>query len=95
MTGIQLSVSQPSDLSVSINWPVQLHLINPLSGAFNNADVLLAADCVAYANPKMYSELLRGKTLAIACPKLDVNKEFYVDRLSDCRTLTLNSDTEL
>lgn len=81
MSGIQLSMAQPSDLSVSINWPVQLHLINPLSGAFNNADVLLSADCVAYANPKKYSELLKGKKLAIACPKLDVNKEFYVNKL--------------
>ena len=81
MTGIQLSMSQPSDLAVSINWPVQLHLVNPLSGAFSNADVLLVADCVAYANPKMYSDLLKGKKLAIACPKLDVNKEFYVDKL--------------
>ena len=81
MTGIQLSMSKQSDLAVLINWPVQLHLINPLSGTFNNADVLLAADCVAYANPKKYSELLKGKKLAIACPKLDVNKEFYVNKL--------------
>ena len=81
VTGIQLSMSQPSDMAVSINWPVQLHLINPLSGTFNNADVLLAADCVAYANPKKYSELLKDKKLAIACPKLDVNKEFYVNKL--------------
>lgn len=68
-------------MSKPINWPVQLHLINPLSGTFNNADVLLAADCTAYANPKLYTELLQGKTLAIACPKLDVNKEFYVNKL--------------
>lgn len=67
--------------SPAINWPVQLHLINPLSGVFNNADVLLAADCIAFANPKLYTELLQGKTLAIACPKLDVNKEFYVNKL--------------
>lgn len=68
-------------LSSSINWPVQLHLINPQSGVFNNADLLLVADCVAYANPKLYSELLIGKKLAIACPKLDVNKESYVNKL--------------
>ena len=75
----QLSAFKP--MSVSINWPVQLHLINPQSGVFNNADLLLVADCVAYANPKLYSELLEGKKLAIACPKLDVNKESYVNKL--------------
>ena len=75
----QLSAFKP--MSVSINWPVQLHLINPQSGVFNNADLLLVADCVAYANPKLYSELLVGKKLVIACPKLDVNKESYVNKL--------------
>ena len=75
----QLSAFKP--MSVSINWPVQLHLINPQSGVFNNAGLLLVADCVAYANPKLYSELLVGKKLAIACPKLDVNKESYVNKL--------------
>lgn len=75
----QLSAFKP--MSSSINWPVQLHLINPQSGVFNNADLLLVADCVAYANPKLYSELLVGKKLAIACPKLDVNKESYVNKL--------------
>ena len=74
-----LSAFKP--MSSSINWPVQLHLINPQSGVFNNADLLLVADCVAYANPKLYSELLVGKKLAIACPKLDVNKESYVNKL--------------
>lgn len=75
----QLSAFKP--MSASINWPVQLHLINPQSGVFNNADLLLVADCVAYANPKLYSELLIGKKLSIACPKLDVNKESYVNKL--------------
>lgn len=76
-----LSLSSSKSKSSSINWPVQLHLINPQSGVFNNADLLLVADCVAYANPKLYSELLIGKKLAIACPKLDVNKESYVNKL--------------
>ena len=76
-----VSLSSSMSSSSSINWPVKLHLINPQSGVFNNADLLLVADCVAYANPKLYSELLVGKKLAIACPKLDVNKESYVNKL--------------
>ena len=81
IVSLSKSLSSSMSSSSSINWPVQLHLINPQSGVFNNADLLLVADCVAYANPKLYSELLVGKKLAIACPKLDVNKESYVNKL--------------
>ena len=63
------------------HWPVQLHLLNPLAGYFMGADVVLAADCTAYAYANFHSELLRGKKLAIACPKLDGNKEVYVDKI--------------
>lgn len=64
------------------HWPVQLHLLNPLAGFFNNADVLLAADCTAYAYANFHNKLLKDKKLAIACPKLDSNKESYIDKIS-------------
>ncbi len=64
------------------HWPVQLHLLNPQAGFFNEADVLLAADCTAYAYAGFHNKLLKGKKLAIACPKLDVNKESYIDKLT-------------
>lgn len=63
-------------------WPVQLHLLNPAAGYFKNADVLLAADCVAFALGDFHNGLLRGKSLAIACPKLDSNLESYVEKLT-------------
>lgn len=63
-------------------WPVQLHLLNPNAPYFKNADVLLAADCVAFAMGNFHQRLLRGKTLAIACPKLDSNMEVYVEKLT-------------
>lgn len=63
-------------------WPVQLHLLNPLANYFQGADVLLAADCTAFAVGDFHSSYLQGKTLAIACPKLDSNKERYVEKLS-------------
>ena len=47
-------------------WPVQLHLINPASEIFKECDLLLAADCVAYA---------------IACPKLDSGMDVYLEKL--------------
>jgi NAD-dependent dihydropyrimidine dehydrogenase PreA subunit len=64
-------------------WPVQLHLLNPQAGYFQNADVVLAADCVAFSFADFHNRFLAGKILAIACPKLDSNKESYVEKLKD------------
>lgn len=63
-------------------WPVQLHLLNPEATYFKNADVVLAADCVAYAMGDFHNRYLKAKVLAIACPKLDTNKESYVEKLT-------------
>ncbi len=69
----------PSELR---QWPVQLHLLNPMAGYFKNADVVLAADCVAFAMGNFHNKFLKGKTLAIACPKLDSNKDSYIEKLT-------------
>jgi hypothetical protein len=70
--------SSPSQLA---QWPVQMHLINPQAQHFRGSDLLLAADCVAYSVGNFHSGFLRGKTLAIACPKLDSNKDVYAGKL--------------
>jgi len=62
-------------------WPVQMHLINPMAPYFQNADVLIAADCVAFAMGNFHSHYLKGKGLAIACPKLDSDMEVYVQKI--------------
>lgn len=62
-------------------WPVQLHLLNPQAGYFQSADVVLAADCVPFSFPDFHIRFLAGKTLAIACPKLDSNQEIYIEKL--------------
>lgn len=62
-------------------WPVQLHLVPPSAPYFQNADILVSADCVAYAMGSMHQDLLKGKALAIACPKLD-DTSAYVDKLA-------------
>jgi NAD-dependent dihydropyrimidine dehydrogenase PreA subunit len=69
----------PSELR---QWPVQLHLVNPMASYFQGADVMLAADCVAFAMGDFHNKLLKNKSLAIACPKLDSNKDVYLDKLS-------------
>lgn len=72
-------ISSKSELS---QWPIQLHLINPNSGQFQGSNLLLAADCVAFSLGNFHSDYLKGKTLAIACPKLDSNKEIYVEKIA-------------
>jgi len=76
-------------------WPVQLHLLNPQAAYFQSADVVLAADCVAFSFADFHNRFLAGKILAIACPKLDSNKESYIEKiktmiqLSAINTLTV------
>jgi NAD-dependent dihydropyrimidine dehydrogenase PreA subunit len=73
------SPGAPSELR---QWPVQLHLLNPQATYFKHADVVLAADCAAFAMGDFHSRFLKGKSLAIACPKLDSNKESYIEKLT-------------
>jgi NAD-dependent dihydropyrimidine dehydrogenase PreA subunit len=68
----------PSELR---QWPVQLHLVPPTAPYFRNADILVAADCVAFALGSFHRDLLKGKALAIACPKLDETGS-YVEKLA-------------
>jgi ferredoxin len=63
------------------HWPIQLHLVNPRAPHFVGADVLIAADCTAFACGAFHQTLLAGRKLVIACPKLDTGKEVYVDKI--------------
>lgn len=62
-------------------WPIQLHLIAPHNPVFEGAELLLAADCVAFAMADFNQTRLPGKRLAIACPKLDHDQDAYLDKL--------------
>jgi NAD-dependent dihydropyrimidine dehydrogenase PreA subunit len=63
-------------------WPVQLHLVPTTASYFQGKDVVLAADCVAYAMADFHKDYLKGKSLAIACPKLDSEQEIYVEKIT-------------
>ncbi len=63
-------------------WPIQLHLVAPTAPYYQGADVLLSADCVAYALGGFHPEHLQGKSLAIACPKLDEGQDVYVQKIA-------------
>jgi NAD-dependent dihydropyrimidine dehydrogenase PreA subunit len=62
-------------------WPIQLHLLSPNAPYFIGKDVLLAADCTAFSIGDFHKDFLKGKTLAIACPKLDSGRDIYVDKI--------------
>jgi hypothetical protein len=75
----QETTSRGSELR---QWPVQLHLIMPTAPYYENADVILTADCVAYALGNFHSDYLKGKSIAIACPKLDDGQDVYVEKVT-------------
>ncbi len=64
-------------------FPVQLHLLNPQAPFLYGTNLLLAADCTAFASGEFHSRFLKGKMLAIACPKLDSNTQSYIDKLTE------------
>jgi hypothetical protein len=58
-----------------------MHLVNPNAPSFRGADLLLAADCVAFSMGGFHNKHLKGKSLAIACPKLDQGTDSYIEKL--------------
>jgi ferredoxin len=75
-------------------WPVQLSLINPAAQYFDNAELLISADCVPYAYGDFHRRFMKGKVVITFCPKLDQDLERYIDKLAQIFTLhTIKSVT--
>lgn len=68
----------PSQLS---QWPVQIKLVPLQAPYFTDADLLIAADCTAFAYGNFHSEFLRGRIALIGCPKLD--SVDYTEKLTE------------
>jgi ferredoxin len=62
-------------------WPVQMKLVNVNAPYFQNCELLVAADCTAFAYARFHQDFIRGKITLIGCPKLDDNG-YYVDKLT-------------
>ncbi|UDQ98691.1 4Fe-4S dicluster domain-containing protein [Lentisphaerota bacterium WC36G] len=75
-----------ADLKVAsqlTQWPVQLKLV-PTSGVmWENANILIAADCTAFSLGSFHLDLLQGRKLVIACPKLDSDMEHQAEKLAE------------
>ncbi len=72
------SGQRPSQLK---QWPVQLHLVPPLAPYYQGKDILLAADCVAFAIGDFHKNYMKDKSIAIACPKLDDGHDIYIEKI--------------
>ena len=87
-------VNVPSRLQ---NFPVQIKLAPVNAPWFDGADLLIAADCTAYAYGNFHEDFIKGKITMIGCPKLDAVQ--YADKLSqifssnDIRSITLTRMT--
>lgn len=68
----------PSELT---QWPVQMHLINPTASYFQDANLLVAADCAGFAYGNFHNDFIKGRKMVIACPKLDQGTDIYIQKL--------------
>jgi len=65
------------------DWPVQMHLVNPNDPSFDNADLLICADCVPFAYANFHEKYVKGRRVVMLCPKLDQGIERYIAKLSN------------
>ncbi|WP_332447683.1 ATP-binding protein [Sphaerochaeta sp.] len=62
-------------------WPVQIKLAAPNAGFFNDCDLLIAADCTAYAFADFHHTFIRNRVALIGCPKLDAGD--YAEKFTE------------
>lgn len=72
-----LTVNVPNEIST---WPIQIKLVPVNAPYFDGCDLLIAADCTAFANGNFHHDYMRGKVTIIGCPKLDMVD--YTDKLA-------------
>lgn len=62
-------------------WPVKIFLVNPNAPYFQDADLLIAADCTAFAYASLHPDFIKGKAVVIGCPKFD-DLQVYLQKLT-------------
>jgi Pyruvate/2-oxoacid:ferredoxin oxidoreductase delta subunit len=87
---IQLKAQEPGtatgalrpSASMLSHWPVQLKLVPINAPYFQDADLLVAADCVPLAYANFHQDFLKGKAVVVGCPKLD-DAQYYKEKLTE------------
>lgn len=75
------NVSSPSPVASQLRqWPVQIRLVPVNAPYFDNANLLVAADCTAYAYGNFHNEFIRNHITLVGCPKLDEGD--YTEKLT-------------
>ncbi|MEO3945629.1 4Fe-4S binding protein [Gorillibacterium sp. CAU 1737] len=88
---VEVDEARPSELR---QWPIQLHLVNPANSYFDGANLLVAADCTAFAYGDFHRDFIKNHITLIGCPKLDdvahyADKLTEILRLHDIRSITV------
>ncbi len=66
-------------------WPIELQLVSPNAMFFDGADLLVAADCCAYAYANFHKDFMKDRVVVIGCPKLD--HADYIEKLTNILTI--------
>lgn len=80
-SSIDREAAPVSPVSRLRQWPVQIKLVPVNAPFFNGADLLIAADCTAYAYGRFHEDFIRGRICLIGCPKLDQTD--YAEKLAE------------
>jgi len=87
------SKNNGSNLNTELRqWPVQLGLLPPQAPFFNNSNLLIAADCVGFANPNIHNQLIKNRSIGITCPKLDNSYKEKIQQIiefNDLKSITV------
>ena len=73
-------LNNPSESTTLMQWPIQIKLIGTINPKFDNCDLLIAADCTAYAYGDFHNKFIKNRITLIGCPKLDEGD--YADKLT-------------
>ena len=84
--------ARPSQLA---HWPVQLTLVPTGAPYFQDADLLITADCVPFAYADYHRDFLSGKAVVVGCPKLDDNNAYLAKLTELFRASRIKSVTVL
>lgn len=76
------AVSSAEQVSELVNWPIQIKLANTRADYFKGANLLIAADCTAFAYANFHRDFVKDRIVLIGCPKLDDN-QLYADKLAE------------